>query len=98
MDDIKLYARSKQDIDSLIHPTKIYTSDSGMLFELEREQTKRVMVVRTEGIAKPKGNIADTKNSENYRAISQGCGNHEAAARKVATTKYLQRLRQVQKS
>ncbi|KAK7925836.1 hypothetical protein WMY93_008146 [Mugilogobius chulae] len=36
MDNIKLYAKSEQDIDSLIHTTRIYSSDIGMSFGLEK--------------------------------------------------------------
>ncbi|KAI3355865.1 hypothetical protein L3Q82_004417 [Scortum barcoo] len=32
MDNIKLYAKSEQDIDSLIHTTRIYSNDIGMTF------------------------------------------------------------------
>ncbi|KAK7877340.1 hypothetical protein WMY93_031944 [Mugilogobius chulae] len=36
MDGIKLYAKSERDIDLLIHTTRIYSSDIGMSFGLEK--------------------------------------------------------------
>ncbi|XP_035766777.1 uncharacterized protein LOC102790481 [Neolamprologus brichardi] len=36
MDDIKLYAKSKQDSESLIQATRIYSKDTGMSFLLEK--------------------------------------------------------------
>lgn len=36
MDDIKLHAKSEQDIDSLIHTTRIYSNGIGMAFWLEK--------------------------------------------------------------
>ncbi|XP_015229127.1 PREDICTED: complement C3-like [Cyprinodon variegatus] len=36
MDDIKLYARSEQDIDSLIHTSRIYSNDIGISFGLDK--------------------------------------------------------------
>ncbi|XP_039892266.1 uncharacterized protein LOC120736309 [Simochromis diagramma] len=101
MDDIKLYAKSEQDIDSLIHTTRIYKNDNGMSFGLEecsQMVTKRGKVVGTKGIKLPKSNIADTEDSYKYLGIPQANGNYEEAARKAATTKYLQRVRQVLKS
>ncbi|TWW71637.1 hypothetical protein D4764_16G0001340 [Takifugu flavidus] len=72
MDDIKLYAKSVCDIDSLIHLTRIYSKD-----------IQRI--------------ITDVQNNYKYLGIPQANGNHEEAARRSATVKYLQRLRQVLK-
>lgn len=36
MDDIKLYAKSERDIDSLIHITRIYSNDTVMSYWLEK--------------------------------------------------------------
>ncbi len=45
-----------------------------------------------------KGSIADVQDSYKYLGIPQANGNHEEAARKSATAKYLHRVRQVLKS
>ncbi|TWW76590.1 hypothetical protein D4764_13G0012520 [Takifugu flavidus] len=70
MDDIKLYAKNKRDIDSLINLTSIYSKDIGM----------------------------EHHRCAGQLGIPQANGNHEEAARRSATAKYLQRLRQVLKS
>ena len=101
MDDIKLYARSEQEIDSLIHTTRIYSDDIGMSFGLDkcgRMVSKRGKMIRTEGIDLPEGNIGDIQDSYKYLGIPQANGNHEEATRKSTTAKYLQRVRQVLKS
>ncbi|WP_175564860.1 hypothetical protein, partial [Escherichia coli] len=101
MDDIKLYARTERDIDSLIHTTRIYSNDIGMSFGLDKcgqMITKRGRVVRTEGVELPEGSIADVEGSYKYLGIPQANGNQEEAARKAATAKYLQRVRQVLRS
>ena len=62
MDDIKLYAKNEQEIDSLIHLTRVFSGDIGMSFSLckcGRLVTKRGKVVRTNGVALPDGHIAD---------------------------------------
>lgn len=43
------------------------------------------------------GNIADIENSYKYMGIPQANGNYAEATRKAATTKFLQRVRQVLK-
>ena len=101
MDDIKLYAKNERDIDSLIHTTRIYSTDIGMSFGLEkcgRMVTKRGKVVRTEGVSLPEGTIADIEESYKYLGIPQANGNLEEVTRKAATAKYLQRVRQVLRS
>ena len=92
MDDIKLYVMSDRDIDSRIHTTRIYSSDIGMSFRLEkcgRMVTKRGKVVHMEGITLPEGRIADVEESYKYLGIPQANGNHEEATRQAATAKYL---------
>ncbi|KAI3356768.1 hypothetical protein L3Q82_003449 [Scortum barcoo] len=60
--------------------------------------TKRGRVVRTEGVRLSDGNIADIEDSYKYLGIPQANGNLEEVARKSATAKYLQRVRQVLRS
>ena len=52
MDDMNLYAKNERDIDSLIHPTPIYSEDIGMSFGLEkcgRMIAGRGKVIKTDG-------------------------------------------------
>ncbi|TWW57466.1 Transforming growth factor beta receptor type 3 [Takifugu flavidus] len=59
---------------------------------------RRGKVIATDGVELPEGNITDVQDSYKYLGIPQANGNHEEAARRSATAKYLQRLRQVLKS
>ncbi|KAF7656211.1 hypothetical protein LDENG_00045200 [Lucifuga dentata] len=60
--------------------------------------TKRGKVVRTEGVELPEGRITDIQDSYKYLGIPQANGSHDEDARRSATAKYLQRVRQVLRS
>ena len=60
--------------------------------------SKRGKKIRIKSVELPKGNIAAIQDSYKYLGIPQTNGNHEKAARKSATAKYLQRVRQVLRS
>lgn len=64
---------------------------------MKQNVTKKGIVVKTEGIVLPGGNIADIKDSYKY-LIPQANGSHKEAARKSATSKYLQKVKQVLRS
>ncbi|XP_055084005.1 uncharacterized protein LOC129456947 [Periophthalmus magnuspinnatus] len=101
MDDIKLHAKNEWDNDSLIHTTRIYSTEIGMSFGLEkcsRMVTKRGKLVYTEGVFFPEGTIGDIEDSYKYLGIPQANGNLEEETRKVATAKYPRRVRQVLRS
>ena len=64
MDDIKLYAKNEQDIDSLLHLTRVFSSDIGMTFVLAkcgRLIVNRGKVKSTCGISLPEGQIDDRR-------------------------------------
>jgi hypothetical protein len=101
MDDIKLYAKSEREIDSLIHLTRIFSKDIGMSFGLEkcgRLIVKNGKEIKTEGIELPDGHIEDVEEKYKYLGILQSYGNHEKESRQKAITEYKKRLRQVLKS
>ena len=50
-------------------------------------------MISSEGVELPEGNIADVQDSYKYLGIPLSNGNHEEAARKSATAKYLRRVR-----
>ncbi len=60
--------------------------------------SKKEKMIRTEEAELPDGSIADVHDSYKYLGITQANGNHEEAARKSATAKYLHRVRQILKS
>ena len=58
MDDLKLYAKSERELDSLIQTVRIFSDDVGMVFGLGKCAVlvlKRGRMVRTEGIELPNG-------------------------------------------
>ena len=60
MDDLKLYAKSEDQIDSLIHSVRIFTDDIKMEFGLSKCAMivlKRGKLFRSEGIKMPDGEV-----------------------------------------
>ena len=55
-------------------------------------------MITTGGAELPEGTITDSQDSYKYLGVPQVNGNHEKAARKSATSRYLQRVRHVLKS
>lgn len=96
LDDIRLYARSERDIDSLIHITRIYSKGIRMSFGQEKccwMIPKRGKMIRTEGAELSEGNKADV-HSYKYLGVPQANGNHKEVTRKDNP----QRVRQAWKS
>ena len=81
----KLYGKNERDTDSL----------SFGLEKCGRMIARRRKVIKTGGL--PVGHIA-IQTSYKYLGIPQLHGNHDEEARKTATSKYHQRVRQVLKS
>ena len=76
MDNIKLYTKNEQDINSLINLARILSSKIGMLFQLDECSIKEGKIITTEGVKLPEGNSADIKNSNKYLGIPQANGNY----------------------
>ena len=56
MDDLKLYAKSEKELNSLIQTVRMFSDDAGMVFGVEKCAVlvlKRGKMVRTEGIELP---------------------------------------------
>ena len=101
MDDIKLYAKNEQDIDSLIHLTQVFSSDIGMTFGLAkcgRLIVNRGKVKSTSRISLPEGQIDDINKSYKYLGILQLFGNNDEEVSCKATSEYRNRVRQVRRS
>ena len=98
MDDIKLYARNEQNIDSLIHLTRVFSSNIGMKFGLEkcgRLIVNRGKVKSTSGISLSEGQIDDIDESYKYLGILQSFGNNDEEVRCKATSAYSNQVRLV---
>ena len=70
MDDLKLYAKNEQDIDSLIHLTRVFSSYIGMTFGLAK-------VKSTSGVSLPESQIDDIDESYKYLGILQSFDNND---------------------
>ena len=60
MDDLKLYGRSEDQLDSLVRLVRTYLQDTGMQFEIEKcavLTVKKGVKVRCEGIELPSGEV-----------------------------------------
>lgn len=80
MHDIKLYAKSEHDIDSMIHLTWIYSEAPGILFILEKYGwivIKRQKIINTNGVELPAGHISDIETSYKYLDIPQSHGSQK---------------------
>ena len=72
MDDLKLYAKSERELDSLIQTVRIFSDDVGMVFGLGKCAVlvlKRGRMVRTEGIELPNGKRMKEINLAGYKYL-----------------------------
>ena len=72
MDDVKLYAESERELDSLIQTVRIFYDDIGMVFGLYKCAVlvlKRGKMVRTEGIKLPDGKLMREVNLDGYKFL-----------------------------
>ena len=56
MDDLKLYAKNKKGLDSLVQTVRILSADVGMEFEIDKYATlvlKREEITKFDGISLP---------------------------------------------
>ncbi len=100
IDFIKLHARNKRDLDSLIHITRIYSNDIGMSFGPEKcgqMVSKNGKMIRMEGAELLERSAVGVQVSYKFLGIPQANVSHEEAVRKSAPAKYLHRVRQVLK-
>ena len=72
MDDLKLYAKSEKELNSLIQTVRIFFDDVGMVFGLEKCAVvvlKRGKMVRTEGIELPDGKRMREVSLDGYKHL-----------------------------
>ena len=84
MDDIKRYAKNEQDIGSLIHLTRVFSSDIDMTFgrtKCGHLIVNRGKVKSTSGISLPEGQIDDIDESHNYL---ESCSHSATVTRRYA--------------
>ena len=105
MDDLKLYGKSRADLQSLIHTVRVFSNDIGMTFGLD----KCALVVLERGridesasnLDMPEGGeiVALDKSSEyKYLGILEGAEVHHTKMKEKITQEYFRRLKHMMKS
>ena len=72
MDDLKLYGRSEQELESLIDVVWVFSRDIGMEFRLDKCAVlvlKQGIKVRFEGIVLPDGQIMGKVDENGYKYL-----------------------------
>ena len=73
MDDLKLYGKSLEELDSLVQTVRIYSKDIGMEFGIEKcamIEMKRGKMIYSEGIQLPSGEkIKSLEEDEGYKYL-----------------------------
>ena len=72
MDDLKLYARTQDELDQLVSVVKGYSDDIGMQFGMSKCQTvivKRGKRLRGEGLELPDGNVMKDVDEQGYKYL-----------------------------
>ena len=72
MDDLKLYAKSERELNSLIQTVRIFSDDVGTVFGLDKCAVlvlKRRKIFRTEGIELPGGKCMRVVNLDGYKYL-----------------------------
>ena len=74
MDDLKLYAKSEKELDSLIQTVRVFSKDRGMQFGIEKCSTlvmKRGKRIKSDGIKMPDDQVIKSlKEDEGYKYLS----------------------------
>ena len=101
MDDLKLYAKSEDQIDSLIHSVLIFTDDIKMEFGLSKCTMiviKRGKLVRSEGIKMPDGEVLKSlEEGDEYKylgVLEADNIKHETMKNKIKK-EYVRRIRKI---
>ena len=72
MDDLKLYARNQDELDSVVTLVKNYSSDIGMEFGMSKCQTvqlKRGKRLRGDGLTLPDGEVMKDVDENGYKYL-----------------------------
>ena len=103
MDDIKLFGKNKEQIDTLIQTVRIITEDIKMEFGIDKcglIVMQRGKVIKTEGIQLPDGSTIKDIEEEGYKylgVIQADTIDHQSMKDK-AKKEYIQRLKSIMKS
>ena len=104
MDDLKLYGKSLNELDSLVETTRIYSKDIGMEFGISKcavLEMKRGRVVDSNGIDLPSGETIKTLESNDgykYLGIIQCDITKSTEMKEILSKEYFRRVRKILKS
>jgi len=103
MDDLKLYAKSEEDMKCLVNTVRIFSTDIGMTFGFEKCATvlvKRGNVVSCDDIDLPAGNIRSLSldSAYKYLGVMEAGGFRHSEVKSSVRKVYKQRLRLLLKS
>ena len=104
MDDLKLYAKDKKELDTLIQTVRVFSKDIGMDFGIEKcamIQMKRGKFVMSEGIELPNGKkirSLDDQEGYKYLGILQFDDIKHKEVKEKLKKEYVRRVRKILKS
>ena len=103
MDDLKLYGRSEQKLESLIDVVRVFSRDIGMEFGLDKCAVlvlKQGIKVRCEGIVLPDGQMMDKvdENGYKYLGVLEGADIMQKEMKEKVRQEYMKRVKLVAKS
>ena len=104
MDDLKLYGKTEKEIESLLHTVRIFSTDIGMSFGIDkcaRVGIRRGKIVKREGIKLPNGQLVKSLyNEDQYKYLGilerEDIQHHEV--KKNVKQEYTRRLKSILKS
>ena len=103
MDDLKLYGRSEQELESLIDVVRVFSRDIGMEFGLNKCAVlvlKQGIKVRCEGIVLPDGQMMGEvdENGYKYLGVLEGADIMQKEMKEKVRQEYMKRVKLVAKS
>ncbi|KAJ7338939.1 hypothetical protein JRQ81_012841 [Phrynocephalus forsythii] len=102
MDDLKLYGKSQQEIDSILNTVQIFCNDIAMKFRLDKCATLSIIrgkIVKMEGIDMP-NNFIKTLDEELYKYLGllQADNIKHKEVKNKVSQEYIRRVRKILKS
>ena len=103
MDDLKLYGRSEQELESLIDVVRVFSRDIGMEFGLDKCAVlvlKQGIKVRCEAIVLPDGQMMGEvdENGYKYLGVLEGADIMQKEMKEKVRQEYMKRVKRVAKS
>ena len=103
MDDLKLYARDKEDLGKLLEVVRVFSRDIRMEFGLDKcamVEVKAGREVECEGIDLPDGQRIKEVDEDGYRylGVLEGASFKTKEMKELVRTEYLRRVRRVARS